>query len=133
MAPPTQLFSPKDLPLHVQIDQDGKLRKTKDRQRINLAKDCELLGLLQYDCNVFNPESRDGVVRCYPVQRWFRRCQDKKGSFTVETTAWEDTAAAAVVVTPAAATAAASAATSSPQVVNSVLSPEDKDSLRWKK
>lgn len=34
-----------------------------------------------------------GAIRCldYMVDfGWVRRCQDKKGKFTVETTAWED-------------------------------------------
>ncbi|KAK4133886.1 hypothetical protein BT67DRAFT_346613, partial [Trichocladium antarcticum] len=89
MAPPCQGFPVKHLPARAQIGADGKIRKTEDGGRIDLARDCELLGLLQYDCVVERPEFSDSPVTCWPVQRWFRRCQDKKGSFTAETTAWE--------------------------------------------
>ncbi|KAH8887805.1 hypothetical protein GQ53DRAFT_749488 [Thozetella sp. PMI_491] len=86
-------FPATNLPQKIQADSGGKRRKTKDGRAINLAKDCELLGLVQYECEVANPELPECEVACYPVQRWFRRCQDKKGSFMVETTAWEGRAA----------------------------------------
>ncbi|TQS33580.1 hypothetical protein Golomagni_06070 [Golovinomyces magnicellulatus] len=44
---------------------------------------------MQYSCEVQNPSERDSPVLCYPVERLFRRCKDRKGSFMVETTAWE--------------------------------------------
>ncbi|KAK0616532.1 hypothetical protein B0T14DRAFT_523339, partial [Immersiella caudata] len=89
MAPPCNLFPVKDLPAEVQVGPNGKLRKTVNGKRIDLQKDCELLELLQYECLVVNPEIRNSPVQCWPVQRMFRRCQDKNGRFTVETTAWE--------------------------------------------
>ncbi|KAL2017930.1 hypothetical protein VTK56DRAFT_1522 [Thermocarpiscus australiensis] len=94
MAPPCQAFPASNLAAMAQLDADGKVRKTEDGRRINLVKDCELLGLVQYDCVVPHPELRDSPVECWPVQRWFRRCRDKKGSFMAETTAWEGTALA---------------------------------------
>ncbi|KAH6842255.1 hypothetical protein B0I37DRAFT_194724 [Chaetomium sp. MPI-CAGE-AT-0009] len=94
MAPPCPSFPARHLSAAAQIDTDGKVRKTEDGSRINLARDCELFSLVQYECIVRHPELVDSPVQCWPVQRWFRRCQDKKGSFTAETTAWEGTAAA---------------------------------------
>lgn len=73
MAPPCQGFPVKHLPARAQIGADGKVRKTEDGGRIDLARDCELLGLLQYDCVVERPEFSDSPVTCWPVQRWFRR------------------------------------------------------------
>lgn len=89
MPPPCQAFATKDLPAEVQVGPNGKLRKTTDGRRIDLLRDCELLELMQYECAVVNPEVRNSPVQCWPVQRLFRRCQDKNGKFTVETTAWE--------------------------------------------
>lgn len=73
MAPTCQTFPTKNLPARVQIGPDGKVRKTEDGRRIDLARDCELLGLVQYDCLVPHPELPDSPVKCWPVQRWFRR------------------------------------------------------------
>lgn len=73
MAPPCQAFPARDLPASVQFGPDGRLRKTGDGRRIDLAGDCELLGLVQYECFVQRPELPDSPVRCWPVQRWFRR------------------------------------------------------------
>ncbi|KAL2134498.1 hypothetical protein VTI74DRAFT_11681 [Chaetomium olivicolor] len=92
MAPPCPAFPARKLPAVAQIGVDGKVRKTEDGGRIDLARDCELLGLLQYECVVSHPEIANSPVRCWPVQRLFRRCQDKRGNFTAETTAWEGTA-----------------------------------------
>ncbi|KAK0732983.1 hypothetical protein B0T26DRAFT_604370, partial [Lasiosphaeria miniovina] len=89
MSPPSHGFPAGQLPLQVQIGPDGKVRKTADGRRIDLANDCELLGLVQYDCHVPRPEMDHSPVKCWPVQRWFRRCQSKNGKFMVETTAWE--------------------------------------------
>ncbi|KAK4151290.1 hypothetical protein C8A00DRAFT_17303 [Chaetomidium leptoderma] len=94
MAPPCPNFPARHLSTAAQIGDDGKVRKTEDGRRIDLARDCELMGLMQYECIVRQPELVDSPVQCWPVQRWFRRCQDKKGSFTAETTAWEGTARA---------------------------------------
>ncbi|KAK0615194.1 hypothetical protein B0T17DRAFT_619995 [Bombardia bombarda] len=95
MPPPSQIFPAKDLLSQVQIGPDGRKRKTADGRGIDLAKDCELLSLLQYECHVLHPGIRDSPVQCWPITRWFRRCQDMNGRFTVETTAWEGTAEAA--------------------------------------
>ncbi|KAK3332703.1 hypothetical protein B0T19DRAFT_439515 [Cercophora scortea] len=89
MPPPCPSFPAKELPAKVQIGPDGKGRKTIDGRPIDLTKDCQLLSLLQYECHVDRPIKPDSLTRCWPVQRWFRRCQDKKGTFMVETTAWE--------------------------------------------
>lgn len=97
MTPPCQSFKAKALPTHIQVGPDHRVRKTADGRRIDLLRDCELFGLLQYDCQVRDPELRESQIECWPVQRLFRRCQDKNGPFTVETTAWEGIASAAAV------------------------------------
>ena len=73
MPPPCQSFPAKDLPSAVQVNANGKVRKTQDGQRIDLARDCELLELLQYECLVVQPEMRDSPIQCWPIQRLFRR------------------------------------------------------------
>lgn len=73
MAPPCHQFSSASLPSQIQLDLDGKKRKTENGKRIDLAKDCELLSMVQYECHVDHPELRDSPVRCYEVLRWFRR------------------------------------------------------------
>ncbi|CAN8106067.1 unnamed protein product [Discula destructiva] len=93
MTPPCHSFPVSQLPLQIQINVDGKKRKTDGGKAIDLSA-CELLDLVQYRCEVEYPNQRNSRVLCFPVQRWFRRCQDKKGSFTVETTTWEGTPAA---------------------------------------
>ncbi|KAK3942912.1 hypothetical protein QBC46DRAFT_379067 [Diplogelasinospora grovesii] len=107
MAPPCQSFPARHLPLHVQVGPDGRKRKTEGGKKIDLVKDCELLSLVQYECQVFHPELWNSPVGCWPIQRWFRRCQDAKGKFMVETTAWEGTAAAAAIAEAAIQTTAA--------------------------
>lgn len=72
MTPPCHIFHASDLPRAIQTGLDGKRRKTEDGKPIDL-KACELLSLVQYDCQVERPVTRDSVTRCYPVQRWFRR------------------------------------------------------------
>ncbi|CCC12790.1 unnamed protein product [Sordaria macrospora k-hell] len=95
MTPPCQSFKAKALPTHIQVGPDHRVRKTSSGERIDLLRDCsELFGLMQYDCQVRDPELRESQIECWPVQRLFRRCKDKNGPFTVETTAWEGTAAA---------------------------------------
>jgi len=74
MTPPCLSFPAKDVPKHVQVGLDGKRRKTKDMRRpIDLARDCELFGFLQYECGIDHPEIRDSRVSCWPVQRLFRQ------------------------------------------------------------
>ncbi|KAK4098397.1 hypothetical protein N658DRAFT_405491, partial [Parathielavia hyrcaniae] len=89
MAPPCPTFPASQLSSAVQIGADAKVRKTENGRRIDLARDCELFGLVQYECVVRHPELADSPVQCWPIQRWLRRCQNKKGSFMAETTAWE--------------------------------------------
>ncbi|KAI0407748.1 hypothetical protein F4802DRAFT_553248 [Xylaria palmicola] len=84
MTPPCRVFPASQLPAEVQLV-DGKRRKGG---RIDLAA-CELLSMVQYDCQIDRPDRPESPVRCWPVQRWFRRCQDRKGQFLVETTMWE--------------------------------------------
>ena len=54
----------------------GTPTETKGRRqgaaRIDLAA-CELFSMTQYDCQIDRPEISDSPVRCWPVQRWFRR------------------------------------------------------------
>ncbi|KAI1734139.1 hypothetical protein F4680DRAFT_454232 [Xylaria scruposa] len=84
MSPPCRVFPASQLQAEVQLD-DGKRRKGS---KIDLSA-CELLSMVQYDCQIDRPDLANSPVRCWPVQRWFRRCQDRKGMFTVETTMWE--------------------------------------------
>ncbi|KAK3348422.1 hypothetical protein B0H65DRAFT_175277 [Neurospora tetraspora] len=120
MTPPCQSFKAKALPQHVQVGPDHRVRKTENGRRIDLLRDCELFGLLQYDCQVRDPELRESQIECWPVQRLFRRCQDKNGPFTVETTTWEGTAAAA---------AAAAASSSSSSLAKATSATSNKSSL----
>ncbi|KAI3322610.1 hypothetical protein HD806DRAFT_132675 [Xylariaceae sp. AK1471] len=84
MTPPCRVFPASQLPTEIQMD-DGKRRKGG---KIDLSA-CELLSMVQYDCQIDRPELSNSPVRCWPVQRWFRQCQDRKGKFLVETTMWE--------------------------------------------
>ncbi|KAI1136278.1 hypothetical protein F5Y05DRAFT_415468 [Hypoxylon sp. FL0543] len=86
MAPPCRVFPASQLEAEVQSD-NGKRRKGGP---INLSA-CELFSMVQYECQIDRPEIANSPVRCWPVQRWFRRCQDNRGSFMVETTLWEGT------------------------------------------
>jgi len=72
MTPPCHSFPAGQLSEKVRVDVNGRKRKTVDGREIDL-KGCELLGLMQYSCAVDHPEVRDSPVRCWPVQRWFRR------------------------------------------------------------
>ncbi len=77
MAPPCRVFQASDLPREIQFDQ-GKRRKMVDgtgnnnNRKIDLSA-CELFSMTQYDCQIDRPEINDSPVRCWPVQRWFRR------------------------------------------------------------
>ncbi|KAI1642795.1 uncharacterized protein F4817DRAFT_286735 [Daldinia loculata] len=84
MAPPCRVFPASQLESEIQAT-DGRARKGG---RIDLST-CELFSMVQYECQIDRPEVSNSPVRCWPVQRWFRRCQDKKRSFMVETTVWE--------------------------------------------
>lgn len=108
MTPPCHSFPAAELPAKVQQDARGRRRKLDgDARRVDLAA-CELLQMLQYKCEVRRPLSRDSPVQCFAVDRLFRRyvffwsggrrscvadgvvrCKDRKGTFVVETTAWE--------------------------------------------
>ncbi|KAF8863669.1 hypothetical protein BDZ45DRAFT_670240 [Acephala macrosclerotiorum] len=85
MAPPIETFPAHELPYRTQINAKSTRRKGFNGD----LKGCELMEMLQYVCEVEEPRSRESVTRCWPVQRWFRKCQDRNGTFMVETTAWE--------------------------------------------
>ncbi|KAK1480657.1 hypothetical protein CCUS01_16145 [Colletotrichum cuscutae] len=88
MSPPCAAFPPSKLDVHVQADVKGKKRKLPGGADVDLTK-CALKEMTQYRCFVENSQSRNSPVRCWPIHRLFRQCQDKKGTFMVETTAWE--------------------------------------------
>lgn len=83
MAPPCKFFDVSQLPSEVQIDVNGRRRKfpaegdaspgsgVKDG-KIDLAA-CELLSMVQYNCQIEQPSVANSPVHCWPVQRWFRR------------------------------------------------------------
>jgi len=85
MAPPVESWSASELPDRVQVTADGRRRK----DRIELGK-CALLQMVQYECFVLEERKPGAPVVCRPVERLFRRCKDRNGTFTVETTAWEE-------------------------------------------
>ncbi|KAL8414537.1 hypothetical protein RB594_005681 [Gaeumannomyces avenae] len=93
MASSIPAFSAAELPTKIQLDPNGRKRKLPalpdGRTKLDLQKDCELLSLLQYSCTVDRPDEPGSSVQCWPVPRLFRKCQDKRGTFMVETTAWE--------------------------------------------
>lgn len=68
MTPPCRVFPASQLPAEIQVN-NGKRRKGG---KIDLSA-CELLSMVQYDCHIDRPNSNDSPVRCWPVQRWFRR------------------------------------------------------------
>jgi len=73
MSPPVKTFPAKDLPSAAQVGVNGKVRRTEDGQPIDLARDCELRGLVQYECLVMQPEVAHSPIQCWPVQRLFRK------------------------------------------------------------
>lgn len=85
MAPPIYSWPASELPDHTRVNVKDEFRKGFDGD----LKACELLEMLQYRCEVENPGMRNSPTRCWPVARLFRRCKDSKGTFMVETTAWE--------------------------------------------
>jgi len=86
MAPPVESWSARGLEERSQVSSKGRKRKDFDGD----LKNCELLGLLQYKCEVERPVTRKSATVCWPVERLFRRCEDRERTFTVETTAWEE-------------------------------------------
>ncbi|KDN61028.1 hypothetical protein CSUB01_01165 [Colletotrichum sublineola] len=95
MSPPCKVFPVSQLEMHVQADVNGKKRKLPGGADVDLTK-CALKEMTQFRCSVDDPKSRDSpslVFRVadggwdFPSLR--KRCRDKKGTFTVETTAWE--------------------------------------------
>ncbi|KAM5352172.1 hypothetical protein ACJ41O_004895 [Fusarium nematophilum] len=89
MGYPCQVFHASDLPERVQADLSGRRRKLDRGVRSVDLNGCELLEMLQYKCEIKEPSKPDSPVQCYAVDRLFRKCKDKKGTFVVETTAWE--------------------------------------------
>ncbi|KAK9425609.1 hypothetical protein SUNI508_02970 [Seiridium unicorne] len=89
MTPPCKIFKADDLEGAVQSSLGGMKRKTEGGRNIDLSQ-CPLFSMVQYDCQIDRPDLPHSPVQCFQVQRWFRRCQDKKGAFMVETTNWED-------------------------------------------
>jgi len=68
MTPPCRVFPASQLPAEIQLV-DGKRRKGG---KIDPSA-CELLSMTQYDCQIDRPDLSNSPVRCWPVQRWFRR------------------------------------------------------------
>ncbi|KAF7549000.1 hypothetical protein G7Z17_g6681 [Cylindrodendrum hubeiense] len=89
MGYPCQVFHASELPDRVQADLKGHKRKLDGGQRNVDLNSCELLEMLQYKCEIKEPVKWDSAVQCYAVDRLFRKCKDRKGTFMVETTAWE--------------------------------------------
>jgi len=85
MAPFVEAWSARELESRAQVSVAGRKRKDFDGD----LSGCELLEMLQYRCEVEKPVTRESVTRCWPVERLFRQCMDRNGSFMVETTAWE--------------------------------------------
>ncbi|PBP15744.1 bromodomain associated protein [Diplocarpon rosae] len=85
MAPFVESWPASELSYRSQLTTNEKLRKDFEGD----LKGCELFEMLQYRCEVEEPVTRASVTKCWPIQRLFRRCHDRKGTFTVETTAWE--------------------------------------------
>jgi len=69
MAPPVATFPASDLPSISQTNLQGKKRKGFNGD----LKKCELLEMLQYNCGIEEPVRRNSVVRCWPVEKLFRR------------------------------------------------------------
>ncbi|KAH8599370.1 hypothetical protein B0O99DRAFT_613679 [Bisporella sp. PMI_857] len=80
MPPPVSSFPASALPYHVQSTPKGTRRKGFDGD----LKKCELSSMLQYRCHVDNPGEYGSRVRCWPVERLFRRyVSSERGSFRV--------------------------------------------------
>ncbi|KAF4501282.1 hypothetical protein FAGAP_2515 [Fusarium agapanthi] len=89
MGYPCQVFHASELPERVQTNLSGRKRKLdKGVNNVELSG-CELFEMLQYKCEIKEPVKPDSPVQCFAIERLFRKCKDKKGTFMVETTAWE--------------------------------------------
>jgi hypothetical protein len=69
MTPPVESWPVRELEQRVFGNAKGEYRKGFDGN----LKNCQLMELLQYNCKVDNPDRRDSLVRCWPVERLFRR------------------------------------------------------------
>jgi hypothetical protein len=69
MTPPIESWPVRELEARIRGNAKGEWRKSFDGD----LKKCELLELLQYDCKVDDPRRRDSLVRCWPIERLFRR------------------------------------------------------------
>lgn len=73
MTPPCRTFPSSTIEAEIQTDLHDKKRKLPPGVRdVDLAR-CALMGMLQYECEIDRPQDRNSPVRCWPVQRWFRR------------------------------------------------------------
>jgi hypothetical protein len=73
MAPPCLSFPASELPARIHEDSTGRRRKLEGGARqIDLAK-CELLKIVQYECEVKEPIRMWSSINCYPIERLFRR------------------------------------------------------------
>lgn len=72
MAPPVVSFPAADVAAHAQLDATGRKRKLEGGGNVDLGG-CELLSMVQYSCHVDTPHVAGGKVRCFPVERLFRR------------------------------------------------------------
>ncbi|KAF2757657.1 hypothetical protein EJ05DRAFT_501184 [Pseudovirgaria hyperparasitica] len=79
--PLVEPFSAQILPQRINQTFDGKRRK----QPLDLSQ-CQLMKMIQYNCDVENKYTPKAAVTCHEVLRVFRRCAN---GTTVETTAWE--------------------------------------------
>lgn len=70
MTPPCRVFPASELESEIQTTDGQRLRKGGGR--IDLSA-CELLAMVQYECQIDRPELANSPVWCWPVQRWFRR------------------------------------------------------------
>jgi len=69
MAPPIATFPAAELPTASQAGLKGKKRKGFDGD----LKACKLLEIVQYDCRIDEPARRNSTVKCWPIERLFRR------------------------------------------------------------
>ena len=58
-----------ELEFRSQVSLKGSKRKGFDGD----LKGCELLEMLQYNCEVEKPITKESVTRCWPIERMFRR------------------------------------------------------------
>jgi hypothetical protein len=72
MTPPCKIFKADELEDVVQTSLAGTKRKTEGGRRIDLSQ-CPLFSMVQYECQIDRPDLPHSPVRCFEVQRWFRR------------------------------------------------------------